>query len=80
MTSPIPAVDPLRDAAWFAAQIGMSVDWVRHNTRGLPHHKVGRLVRFDEHCLDELRARTAQAPRDAMQRTAQSKVRRKKVR
>ena len=58
MTSPIPAEDPLRDAAWFASQIGVSVDYVRHNTATLPHHKVGRLVRFDDHCIDELRRRT----------------------
>lgn len=75
MTSPIPAEDPLRDAAWFASQIGMSVDYVRHNTATLPHHKIGRLVRFDDHCIDELRRRTAVTPADPMRRTAASRAR-----
>ncbi|MGP7961149.1 hypothetical protein ACTVCO_10130 [Sanguibacter sp. A247] len=66
--------DPLRDAEWFAAQIDMSVDWVRHNTKSLPHHKVGRLVRFDVHCLDLLRTQTAVVPLDAMMRTARSQA------
>lgn len=70
----VPAGDPFRNAAWFAAQIGMSEDWVRRNVKRLPHHKVGRLTKFDEHCVDLLRERTAVRPRDSMVRTPGSRA------
>lgn len=47
------------DAAWFASMIGMSLDWVQHNVKRLPHHKVGRRTKFDDHCVAIYRDRTA---------------------
>lgn len=71
MTTP----DPLRSPEWFAQQIGMGTDWVARNTRNLPHHKVGRKIRYDDHCVDAYRAQTAITPNDPMTRTTGSRNR-----
>lgn len=68
----------LHDTRWFAEQIGMSESWIRGNISTLPHHKIGRLLKFDEHCLEILRDRTAVAPADPMQRTQRSRNTRRK--
>lgn len=64
------------DAAWFAHQIGMSIDWVRHNTKRLPRHKIGNRVKFDDHCVAIYREQTFQHPED-MRRTQRSRARKK---
>lgn len=54
-------------AAWMAERIDMSEDWVRHNTKRIPHHKVGRLVKFDEHCVERYAEQTAIYPNEMRQ-------------
>lgn len=50
------------DAAWFAKRIGMGLDWVRHNTARLPHHRVGRKVRYSEESVAIFKEATKVAP------------------
>lgn len=38
---------------WFAEQIGKSPSWVYSHIDELPHHKIGRSVRFTEANLDD---------------------------
>lgn len=58
MTAERAARDPLRDEAWFAEQIGKSLDWCRRNRGELPHHIVGETPRYDDHCVDLYREQT----------------------
>lgn len=44
--------------AEFARRIDMSEGWVRKNVRSLPHHKVGRRVKFSDECVEAFKART----------------------
>jgi len=46
--TPPPPEPEAHDAAWFAARIGMGLDWVRHNMHSIPHRRYGRRVRFTE--------------------------------
>lgn len=66
----------LHDHRWFASRIGMSADWVRRNTKSLPHHELGKgktkRVRFSEHSVEAYLAQTAVRP-DAMRRTEKSR-------
>lgn len=64
--------------AWFAEQLDVSEAWVRKNVKSLPHHKVGKLLKFDDHCIEIFRDRTAVVPLDSMQRTERSRNRRRK--
>lgn len=50
---------------------------VRRNVKRLPHHKVGRLTKFDEHCVDLLRERTAVIPHAPLARTPGSRARKR---
>lgn len=63
------------DSAWFARQIDMSHDWVIRNTKRLPHHRIGRRVKFDAHCVAIYRDRTAIAPQNDMRQTSKSRAR-----
>lgn len=63
------------DSAWFVQQIDMSEDWVRRNRPRLPHHRIGRLVKFDAHCVEIFREQTAVVPQDEMRRTPLSQAR-----
>lgn len=51
----------LHDAAWMAARLGKSEDWVRRaaNRGELPHHRTGRNLRFTETDLADYLAQTA---------------------
>lgn len=69
-----------QDAAWFATQIGMSEDWVRHHVKQLPHHKVGRLTKFDRHCVAAYRDLTAQLGSPRLERSVGSKARKQRHR
>lgn len=62
------------DTVWFAGQIDVSEDWVRRNIKALPHHKVGRLTKFDDHCVELFRDRTA-VHQGALTRTPTSRSR-----
>ncbi|WP_336707576.1 hypothetical protein [Oerskovia sp. USHLN155] len=64
--------------AWFAEQLDVSESWVRKNAKSLPHHRVGSLLKFDDHCVEIFRDRTAVAPSDSMLRTERSRNRRRK--
>ena len=61
--------------SWFAQRVGMSEDWVRRHMHEIPHHRIGRNVRFDEHCIELFRQRTAVMPQDEMRRTPLSRAR-----
>lgn len=66
------------DAAWFAEQIDMSLDWVQHNVKRLPHHKVGRLTKFDDHCVAIYRDRTAVHATNDLVRSTGSQARKRR--
>lgn len=68
------------DAAWFAEQIDMSLDWVRRNVKRLPHHKVGRLTKFDLHCVAAYRDLTAQPGSPRLERSPGSQARKRRAR
>lgn len=36
------------DLAWFCEQIGKSRSWVLANLADIPHHRIGRAVRFTD--------------------------------
>ncbi|SNS63939.1 hypothetical protein SAMN06309944_1118 [Micrococcales bacterium KH10] len=63
----------LHDAAWFAEQIGMSEDWVRRNSKRLPCHKVGRMLRFSEDSVRIFLERTAIDP-ERLSQTERSRM------
>ena len=66
----------LFDSAEFARRIDMSEDWVRRHTKSLPHHRVGRLVKFSDDSVTEFKARTAINPYQLRQ-TPRSRARAK---
>ena len=66
----------LFDSAEFARRIDMSEDWVRRNRANLPHHRVGRLVKFSDDSVSEFKARTAINPYQLRQ-TPKSRARTK---
>lgn len=66
------------DAAWFATQIDMSEDWVRHHVKLLPHHKIGRLTKFDQHCVAAFRDLTARPGSPRLERSSGSQARKRR--
>ena len=81
-TEPIETELALRfhDAAWFAEQIGMSLDWVQHNVKRLPHHKVGRRTKFDLHCVAAYQDITARPGSPRLERSPGSQARKRPAR
>lgn len=51
----------LHDAAWMAGRIGRTEDWVRRaaNRGDLPHHRVGRSLRFTDQDVTDFLDMTA---------------------
>lgn len=67
--------------AEFARRIDMSKSWVHENAKTIPHHRVGRLLKFSEASVEAVKARTLVAPvvsDDPMQRSPRSRARRRK--
>lgn len=61
------------DVRWFARRLGMKESWVRKHARELPHHSMGRLVRYCECCIEKYREQTASDSLAEIQISARSK-------
>lgn len=63
------------DAAWFAARTGLKESWVRRHAASLPHHRVGRFLRFSEQSVAEFLESTRQDAASDFHVSARSKRR-----
>lgn len=63
-----------------AAKLGVSEDWLRHQTPNrLPHHKFGRTVVFTEDDLDSIRAMHAVTPAESYPGESLRPISRKRI-
>lgn len=76
MTTSTTAAD-LFDWQEMARRIGRTPDWVRRNTKRLPHHRLGNRVMFSDECVRLFMAQTLVNPGA---RTAGSRARDKATR
>lgn len=65
-------VPVFHDAAWFAARTGLKESWVRRHAATLPHHRIGRFLRFSEDSVTEFLESTRQSAAAEFQVSARS--------